>query len=59
MLQNIQTLQLFTMNIKSRNYLQNLLKMPRREAWVERPEGLLKDGVERKCLKRGQHNLLD
>jgi hypothetical protein len=51
MLQNIQTLQLFTLNIKSRNYFQNLLKMPRPEAWVERPEGLLKDGVERNCLK--------
>jgi hypothetical protein len=35
-LQNTQTLHLFTVKIKSRFYLQKLLKMLSRKAWVDR-----------------------
>jgi hypothetical protein len=43
-LQNTQTLELLTINIKTEIIHQTLLKMPSWKAWVERSKDLLKEG---------------
>jgi hypothetical protein len=48
---NTQPLKLFMMNIKTENIHKKLLKMPSWKTWVERPRGLLKEGMECKRLK--------
>ncbi len=43
-LQNTQTLQLFTTNIKTEGIYKKLLKITSSKAWVGRPGGILKEG---------------
>ncbi len=50
-LQNAQTLQLFTINMRGEYYSQRLLKMMSWKVWVEGSRDLLKEGVERKHIK--------
>jgi hypothetical protein len=40
-------------SILNKNYFQKLLKMPSWNAWDDRSEALLKEGVACKCLSDG------
>ncbi len=50
-LQNTQTLQLFTKLITQKLFTK-VIQMPSLKAWVERPTGLIRRGMKRKCYSR-------